>query len=99
MRAKRLERSILVTDATAGAAAAPGPYTLGDVAVERGADGIVREPGSPYLGGSSATMGQVVRNVMHWLALTLAETPDLARPHPPAGPATPPAPAAPTDKT
>ncbi|SKA13160.1 N-acetylglucosamine-6-phosphate deacetylase [Consotaella salsifontis] len=82
LRAKGAERSVLVTDATAGAAAEPGIYTLGDVEIERCADGVVREPGSPYLGGSSATMEQVVRNVINWLDLTLSEAVDLARLNP-----------------
>lgn len=66
MRAKQTNRIALVTDATAAAAAPPGSYTLGDVAIERGVDGVVREAGSPYLAGSSATLDQCVRNVMKW---------------------------------
>ncbi len=78
-RAKELSRTILITDATAGAAAEPGLYTLGDVQVERQADGIMREPGSPYLGGSSATMEEVTRNAMNWLGIALDDALDLGR--------------------
>lgn len=82
IRAKGLARAILVTDATAGAAAAPGVYTLGDVPIEKSPDGVVREPGSPYLGGSSATMDAVFRNAMAWLPATFDEALGLARGNP-----------------
>jgi N-acetylglucosamine-6-phosphate deacetylase len=82
IRAKGLARTILVTDATAGAAAVPGRYTLGDVPIERSPDGIVREPGSPYLGGSSTTMDAVLRNTMAWLPATFDETLGIARANP-----------------
>jgi N-acetylglucosamine-6-phosphate deacetylase len=82
VRAKGLARTILVTDATASAAAAPGLYTLGDVQIEKSSDGVVREPGSPYLGGSSATMDAVLRNAMAWLPATFDEALGLARANP-----------------
>ena len=82
IRAKGLSRTILITDATAGAAAVPGLYTLGDVPIEKSPDGIVREPGSPYLGGSSATMDAILRNAMAWLPATFDEALGLARANP-----------------
>ena len=82
LRAKEFERTVLVTDATAGAAAEPGLYSLGDVQIERCADGAVREPGSPYLGGSSATMEGIANNIIKWFGMTLDDMVDLARTHP-----------------
>lgn len=82
IRAKQPERTVLVTDATAGAAAAPGRYTLGDLAIERGADGVVREPGAPYLAGSSATLDGCLRNVMQWFGYEFATVFAMTRIHP-----------------
>ena len=82
IRAKGLSRTILITDATAGAAAAPGLYTLGDVQIEKSPEGTVREPGSPYLGGSSATMDAVLRNAMAWLPATFNAALGMARVNP-----------------
>jgi N-acetylglucosamine-6-phosphate deacetylase len=48
-------RLLLTTDAMAGAAAGPGRYTLGEVAVEIGADGAARLPDSGRLAGSTLT--------------------------------------------
>ena len=66
LRAKGLTRSVLVTDAVAGAAAAPGLYPFAGMIVERGIDGSVREPGAPMLAGSALTLDQAVRNVVDW---------------------------------
>ncbi|MBL6945494.1 MAG: N-acetylglucosamine-6-phosphate deacetylase [Rhodospirillales bacterium] len=82
LRAKEFDRTILVTDATAGAAAEPGLYSLGDVPIEKCADGVVREPGSRYLSGSSATMESMARNVITWFGMTLDDVVDMARNHP-----------------
>ena len=53
VRAKGLERSVLVTDAVAAAGCAPGPYQIGGVECELDADGRVSLPGTPYLAGSA----------------------------------------------
>ena len=66
LRAKGLERSVLVTDATAAAAAPPGLYDFAGMTIERAADGSVREPGSPVLAGSGLCLDQAVRNVVDW---------------------------------
>ena len=66
MRAKGFERCILVTDAVAAAAAAPGLHPFAGFAVERAQDGTVRLPGSATLAGSSLTLDQAVRNVAGW---------------------------------
>ncbi|MBT3359220.1 MAG: N-acetylglucosamine-6-phosphate deacetylase [Rhodospirillales bacterium] len=82
IRAKEPRRTVLVTDATAAAAAEPGMYTLGDLGIERGDDGVVREPGSPYLAGSSATLDGCIRNVMRWFGYDFAAAFAMARNHP-----------------
>jgi N-acetylglucosamine-6-phosphate deacetylase len=50
------KKSIVVTDAMAAAAAEPGRYTIGEIELEVGSDGIVREPGKPNFAGSAITM-------------------------------------------
>ncbi len=64
IRAKGLARSILVTDATAAAAAPPGRYEFAGMAIERAADGAVRLPGSSRLAGSALTLDAAVRCVV-----------------------------------
>jgi N-acetylglucosamine-6-phosphate deacetylase len=78
MRAKELRRCVLVTDATAAAAAPPGDYTLGPVAIRRMADGSVRDGLSPGLAGSALTLDHAVRNVAAWLDIDLAQAAALA---------------------
>jgi N-acetylglucosamine-6-phosphate deacetylase len=64
--AKGAERIILVTDATAGAAAPPGTYAFAGMRIERGPDGAVREPGKATLAGSALCLDQAVRNLVGW---------------------------------
>jgi len=66
LRAKGLERSLLVTDATAAAGAAPGCYRFAGMAIELAADGSVRAPGGTALAGSALCLDQAVRNVVDW---------------------------------
>ncbi len=66
IRAKGLERSILVTDATAAAATPPGLYDFAGMTIEHTADGSVREPASPVLAGSALCLDQAVRNIIDW---------------------------------
>jgi N-acetylglucosamine-6-phosphate deacetylase len=66
LRAKGMERSILVTDAVSAAAAEPGLYPFADMTVEFAEDGSVRVPGSPSLAGSGLTLDQAVRNLVAW---------------------------------
>jgi N-acetylglucosamine-6-phosphate deacetylase len=65
-RAKDARRLVLVTDATAAAAAAPGTYRLAGMAIERPADGSVRLAGTERLAGSALTLDQAVRNLVAW---------------------------------
>jgi N-acetylglucosamine-6-phosphate deacetylase len=71
MRAKGLERTMLVTDAVAAAGCAPGPYTIGGVECELGADGRVSLPGTPYLAGSSLTMDRALSNTVRFTGLPI----------------------------
>lgn len=73
IRAKGLARSILVTDATAGAAAPPGDYTLGALAIRRQADGSVRDPATGGLAGAALTLDQALRNVVDWGAASFEQ--------------------------
>ena len=56
--------AILVTDAVAAAAAAPGRYRFAGMDIDGLADGSVRAAG--LLAGSSLTMAQAVHNVVAW---------------------------------
>jgi N-acetylglucosamine-6-phosphate deacetylase len=60
VRAKTPARSILVTDATAAAAAPAGRYTLGELEIERDASGRVTLPRERKLAGSSLTLDDAV---------------------------------------
>jgi N-acetylglucosamine-6-phosphate deacetylase len=66
LRAKGLERSLLVTDATAAAGAPPGLYRFAGMTIEHAADGSVRVPGQAALAGSALCLDQAVRNLVAW---------------------------------
>jgi N-acetylglucosamine-6-phosphate deacetylase len=82
LRAKGLERSILVTDAVMPAACAPGPYKLGEVDVELHSDGSVRLRGGTRLAGSALTMCQAIENAIQLAGVTLSEAIILATRNP-----------------
>jgi N-acetylglucosamine-6-phosphate deacetylase len=71
IRAKGPGRTILVTDAVAAAASAPGRYTIGSVECELGVDGRVSLPGTPYLAGSSLTMDRAIANTVRFTELSI----------------------------
>ena len=83
VRAKRPERTILVTDAMAAAASTASSrrynpprvarFTLGDVVYELGANGRVSLPGTPYLAGSSLTLDRAIGNTVRATGLPLDE--------------------------
>ena len=73
LRAKGIERSILITDAVMPAECEPGPYMLGEVEVELRADGSVRLRGGNRLAGSVLTMDRGVSNLMRIAGLDLRE--------------------------
>ncbi len=66
IRAKTPARSILVTDATAAAAAPPGLYGFAGMSIKHTEDGSVRIPGTTTLAGSGLTLDQAVRNLVAW---------------------------------
>jgi len=73
LRAKGVERSVLITDAVMPAMCRPGRYLLGEVEVELHADQSVRMSGGTRLAGSSLRMDKGVENLMKIAGLTLAE--------------------------
>jgi N-acetylglucosamine-6-phosphate deacetylase len=60
LRAKGLERSVLVTDAVMPAMCEPGPYTLGQLEVDLHEDGSVRLRGGTRLAGSALSMDRAI---------------------------------------
>jgi N-acetylglucosamine-6-phosphate deacetylase len=82
LRAKGLERSLLVTDAVMPAGCAPGPYKLGEVDVELHSDGSVRLRGGTRLAGSALSMDRALQNVMQIAGLNLREAVTLATRNP-----------------
>ena len=70
-RAKSGRRLLYTTDAMAAAGVGPGTYALGNLSLEVGADGIVRQPGRTNFAGSSLTPIRGVRRAagmlgVHW---------------------------------
>jgi len=82
LRAKGLERSLLVTDAVMPAGCAPGPYKLGEVDVELHSDGSVRLRGGTRLAGSALRMDRAIQNVMQLEGVTLGEAVSMATRNP-----------------
>lgn len=82
LRAKGLERSVLVTDAVMPAGCAPGPYQLGEIEVELHADGSVRLAGGTRLAGSALRLDHAVANVMRIAGLSLRDAVTLATRNP-----------------
>jgi len=73
LRAKGVERSVLITDAVMPAMCAPGPYRLGEVEVELKEDQRVVLRGGTRLAGSSLRMDAAISNVMRAAKLSLTE--------------------------
>jgi N-acetylglucosamine-6-phosphate deacetylase len=71
IRAKGLDRSMLVTDAVAAAGCPPGRHTIGGVSAELSADGRVSLPGTPYLAGSALTMDRAIANTVRFTGLPI----------------------------
>lgn len=82
LRAKGIERSILVTDAVMPAGCAPGLYQLGEVAVELHSDGSVRMQGAERLAGSALKMDAGVSKLMQMAGLSLRDAITLATRNP-----------------
>ena len=73
MRAKESKRTILITDATAGAAAKPGIYQLGDMELHLDYEPVVYNKNTSRPAGSAVTLDQCVRNVIQWYNVSLDE--------------------------
>lgn len=71
VRAKGVDRTILVTDAVAAAGSVPGRYRLGAVDCELAADGRVSLPGTPFLAGSSLTLECAIANTVRFTGLPI----------------------------
>ncbi|HTS78089.1 MAG TPA: amidohydrolase family protein [Bryobacteraceae bacterium] len=82
LRAKGVERSILITDAVMPAMCPPGLYELGEVPVELREDGRVVLRGGTRLAGSSLRMDRAIANVMRIAGLTLIEAVAMATVNP-----------------
>jgi len=81
-RAKGVERCVLVTDAAAPALGSPGPFTLGEVAVELKDDGRVVLRGGERLAGSSLRMDRAIANAMRIARLSMTEAVSMATTNP-----------------
>lgn len=73
VRAKGIERTILITDAAAPAAMPPGKYRLGELDVELTPDGRVVLDGSSKLAGSALRMDRAISNLMRIANVPLAD--------------------------
>ena len=78
LRAKGLERSVLVTDAAGPAGAKPGRYRLGEQDVDLTADGRVVLAGQDKLAGSALRLDRGVENLMRLTGISLPEAARMA---------------------
>jgi N-acetylglucosamine-6-phosphate deacetylase len=78
VRAKTVSRSVLVTDASAPAGAAPGRYRLGRQEADLTEDGRVVLTGTNRLAGSALKMNDAVANVMRMAGIGLREAVEMA---------------------
>lgn len=82
LRAKGIERAVLVTDAVMPACCPPGPYMLGEVEVELHPEGNVTLRGGDRLAGSALRMDRGVENLMKLAGLSLREAVTMATRNP-----------------
>src|SRR5262249_5737185 len=82
LRAKGIERSLLVTDAVMPAMCPPGVYRLGEIEVELSESGRVQLRGGTRLAGSSLRMDAALSNVMSIAGLSLTEAVTMATVNP-----------------
>jgi N-acetylglucosamine-6-phosphate deacetylase len=73
LRAKGLERSVLVTDAVMPAMCEPGPYKLGQVEVELRSNGSVVLRGGERLAGSALRMDHAIANTVRLASVSLSQ--------------------------
>lgn len=82
LRAKQIDRSVLVTDAAPPAGAAVGRYTLGELEVELTQRGRVVLAGTDKLAGSALRMDRGVENLVNTAGLPLADAVRMATVNP-----------------
>jgi N-acetylglucosamine-6-phosphate deacetylase len=82
IRAKGIERSILVTDAVAPAMCEPGEFRLGEVEVELLPEGKVVMKGGTRLAGSALRMDKAIENTVRRADVPLANTLTMASRNP-----------------
>jgi N-acetylglucosamine-6-phosphate deacetylase len=74
-RAKPPGTALFTTDAMAGAGAPPGRYSLGELDIEIGNDGVARQPGQGTgFAGSTLTPDEGVQRTARWLNLSPEES-------------------------
>lgn len=78
MRAKTLDRCILVSDAVALAGMEPGIYQFAGKSVELTADRCVRLVGTEYLAGSAIELARGIENSVRFAGISLKEAVSLA---------------------
>jgi N-acetylglucosamine-6-phosphate deacetylase len=78
VRAKGLERSVLVTDAVMPAMCEPGPYKLGQVEVELRPNGSVVMRGGERLAGSVLRMDHAIANTVRLASVSLSQALSMA---------------------
>ena len=82
LRAKGVERSVLITDGVMPAGCAPGPYRLGEMDVTLHPDNRVTLRGMDQLAGSALRMDTGVENLMRLCGLSLRDALTLATRNP-----------------
>ena len=78
MRAKTLDRCLLVSDAVALAGMKPGIYEFAGKSVELTADRCVRLVGTEYLAGSAIELARGIENSVRFAGISLEEAVSLA---------------------
>ncbi len=73
MRAKGIERTILVTDAAAPAGATPGRYRLGELEVDLTPDDRIFLADTSRLAGSTLHMDRAIKNLMLVAGVSLGD--------------------------
>ena len=82
VRAKRPERTVLVSDAAHWAGLPPGIYPWGHCDVEVRADGWIGVVGQPRLAGSGLMLPRGVENVVRFAGVSLADAVRMVGEHP-----------------
>jgi N-acetylglucosamine-6-phosphate deacetylase len=82
LRAKGLQRSVLVTDASSPAGAKPGRYTLGEQMVDLTPDNRVVLAGQDKLAGSALRMDHGIQNLMKLAGMPLPDAVTMATTNP-----------------